>query len=167
MRKKIDTIGNLASYIGFCCVGFFVIYLSLSMKAASALFPILLSLILIVFNMSLIAKQCLGKKSNKDKQVFNRKKGKEKGNFTKKQSLKYEIYPFIVILFCLFFIVGFQKIGFDISAFLLTFVTMVIINPKEGFRKFYIALLVPFLLILLFKSGLNLRIPLLIERLLG
>jgi hypothetical protein len=44
---------------------------------------------------------------------------------------------------------------------------MILINPKEGFRKYYIALLIPFLLILLFKFGLNLRIPLLAEQFFG
>jgi magnesium-transporting ATPase (P-type) len=168
MRKGAGIMENYVSYIAFCCLGFFVIYQSLSIKAASALFPILLSVSLIIFNLlTLILRIFFRKSTTKNKQEVAGKSAKQEESLVEKKKLNYEIFPFIAIVFCLLFIVGFQKIGFDISAFLLTFATMILINPKEGFRKYYIALLIPFLLILLFKFGLNLRIPLLAEQFFG
>jgi len=167
MEKQVNIIGNLISYFAFCCLGFFIVYLSSSIRAESALFPLILSYLLILFNFYLMVNSILGWFSKKNKGNFLNEKKKIGSIITGRQSMSHEIYPFITVMLCIFFILGFENIGFDISAFFLTFVTMILINPKEGFRKFYIALFIPFLLILLFKIGLNLRIPLFIERFLG
>ena len=167
MRKQVNMIGNLLSYFAFCCLGFIIIYLSSSMKAESALFPLILSYMLILFNLGLIFANLLERAFQKNKQkLFSKKEEIENiSNINRKPF--YEIYPFIAIIFCILFIVGFEKIGFDLSAFMLTYATMILINPKEGFSKFYIALFIPLILILLFKIGLNLRMPLFIEHFLG
>jgi len=167
MRKQVNMVGNLISYFAFCCLGFFIIYLSSSMKAESVLFPLILSYMLILFNLGLIFANLLERAFQKNKQrLFSKKE--EIGNISNiNRKPFYEIYPFFVIMFCILFIVGFEKIGFDLSAFMLTFATMILINSKEGFRKFYIALIIPLILILLFKFGLNLRMSLFIERFLG
>jgi len=167
MRKQVNMVGNLISYFAFCCLGFFIIYLSSSMKAESVLFPLILSYMLILFNLGLIFANPLERAFQKNKQrLFGKKEEIENiSNINRKPF--YEIYPFFVIMFCILFIVGFEKIGFDLSAFMLTFATMILINSKEGFRKFYIALIIPLILILLFKFGLNLRMSLFIERFLG
>lgn len=167
MSKQVNMIGNLISYFVFCCLGFFIVYLSSSIRAESALFPLILSYLLILFNLGLIVNNTLGWLSQKNKgKLLNEKK--EMDNIAKKnQGFSYEIYPFIAIILCIFFIIGFEKIGFDLSAFMLTYATMILINPIEGFRKFYIALFIPLILILLFKIGLNLRMPLFIEFFLG
>jgi len=167
MEKQVNIIGNLISYFAFCCLGFFIVYLSSSIREGSALFPLILSYLLILFNLGLIVSNLLGWFSKKNKRKLLNEKKRIDGIVASHQDLSHEIYPFIVIMLCIFFILGFENIGFDISAFLLTFITMILINPKEGFRKFYIALFFPFILILIFKIGLNLRIPLFIERFLG
>lgn len=165
IKIQENIVGNTVSYIAFCCLGIFVIYLASSMRIASALFPIILSITLIIFNLSLIFKTFL--KWISDRKILFKKKGKEEKITSIREKTLFEIFPFITIIFCSLFVVGFEKIGFDISAFLLAFAIMILINPKEGFRKFYIALLIPFLLIVLFKVGLNVRMPLLIEKLFG
>lgn len=167
MRKQVNIIGNLISYFSFCCLGFFIVYLSSSIRAESALFPLILSYLLILFNLGLIVNSTLEWLSQKNTGKLLNEKNEIDNIAKKNQGLSYEIYPFIAIVLCIFFILGFENIGFDISAFILTFTMMVLINSKEGFRKFYIALFIPFILILLFKIGLNLRIPLFIERFLG
>ena len=167
MEKQVNIIGNLISYFAFCCLGFFIVYLSSSIREGSALFPLILSYLLILFNLGLIVSNLLGWFSKKNKRKLLNEKKRIDGIVASHQDLSHEIYPFIVIMLCIFFILGFENIGFDISAFLLTFITMILINPKEGFRKFYIALFIPFILILIFKIGLNLRMPLFIERFLG
>jgi len=167
LEKQVNIIGNLISYFAFCCLGFFIVYLSFSIRAESALFPLILSYLLILFNLGLMVNNILEWFSKKNKGKLLNEKKKIANIFTINQGLSYEIYPFIAIVLCIFFIIGFENIGFDISAFLLTFTTMILINPKEGLRKFYIALFFPFILILLFKTGLNLRIPLFIERFFG
>ena len=167
MRKQVNMIGNLLSYFAFCCLGFIIIYLSSSMKAESALFPLILSYMLILFNLGLIFANLLERAFQKNKQKLFSKKEEIENISNINRKLFYEIYPFIAIIFCILFIVGFEKIGFDLSAFMLTYATMILINPKEGFSKFYIALFIPLILILLFKIGLNLRMPLFIEHFLG
>jgi len=167
MRKQVNVTGNLISYFAFCCLGFFIIYLSSSIRSESALFPLLLSSLLILFNIGLMANDILGWFSKKNKEKYLNKKKKIGDIITLNKSFSYEIYPFITIVLCIFFIIGFEKIGFDLSAFMLTFTTMILINSKEAFRKFYIAIIIPLVLILVFKIGLNLRIPLFIEFFLG
>ncbi|MCK5767812.1 MAG: tripartite tricarboxylate transporter TctB family protein [Candidatus Atribacteria bacterium] len=167
MRKKVNIMGNLISYFAFCCLGFFIVYLSLSIRAESALFPLVLSYLLILFNLGLIVNNILGWYSKKNKEKYLNEKGKIDNTTKINKNISYEIYPFIAIILCIFFIIGFEKIGFDLSAFMLTFTVMILINSKEAFRKFYIALIIPAILILIFKIGLNLRMPLFIEFFLG
>lgn len=162
IRKQVNIMGNLISYFAFCCLGFFIVYLSSSIRAESALFPLILSYLLILFNLGLIVNNIFGWYSkNKEKYLDEKKKI---DNITKiNKGFSYEIYPFVAIMLCIFFIIGFEKIGFDLSAFMLIFVTMILINSKEAFRKFYIALIIPVIFILIFKIGFNLRMPLFIE----
>ncbi|GAH42300.1 unnamed protein product [marine sediment metagenome] len=137
------------------------------MKAESALFPLILSYMLILFNLGLIFVNLSKWVFQKNKLKLVSKKEEVENILNTNRKSFYEIYPFIAIVFCILFIMGFEKIGFDLSAFMLTYATMILINPKEGFRKFYIALFIPLILILLFKIGLNLRMPLFIEHFLG
>lgn len=164
MRKQVNMIGNLISYFAFCGLGFLVLFFSSSIKAESVLFPRILGYTLILLNLGLIFTTLLEWTSQKNKQKLVEKKEKIENIANINQKPIYEVYPFFAIVFCIIFIVGFERIGFDLSAFILTFATMILINPKGAFRKFYIALIIPLILILIFKIGLDLRMPLFIEK---
>lgn len=76
---------------------------------------------------------------------------------------KEELYPFLIIFFCIFFMVFFDRIGFELSAFLVMFAVMLLMDAKKALRKIYLAVVTPLALILIFKVGMGLRIPLLIQ----
>lgn len=76
---------------------------------------------------------------------------------------KKELYPFLIIVFCVFFMIFFDRIGFELSAFLVMFAVMLLMDVKEAIRMIYLPVAVPLLLILIFKVGMGLRIPLLIQ----
>lgn len=163
-KKQINTKGNLASYFAFCGLAFWILYLSCSIRPESALFPRMFSYILIVLNLGLIFTTLLERSSQKNKQkLFNKKEEIENIASINRKPI-YEIYPLFTIIFCIIFILGFERIGFDLSAFILTFATMILINAKEAFRKFYIALIFPLILILIFKIGFHLRMPLFLDK---
>ena len=61
--------------------------------------------------------------------------------------------------------VFFDRIGFELSAFLVMFAVMLLMDAKEALRKVYISVATPLALILIFKVGMGLRIPLLIQNL--
>jgi hypothetical protein len=78
---------------------------------------------------------------------------------------KEELYPFLIVVFCIFFMLFFDRIGFELSAFLVMFAVMLLMDAREALRKIYISLATPLALILIFKVGMGLRIPLLIQNL--
>ena len=82
-----------------------------------------------------------------------------------KGRLQRETAPFIVVFFSACFVALMNRIGFELSAFLTMFGSMVLMDPKEGIRKIYLAALTPLALILIFKIGMGLRMSLLTETL--
>jgi hypothetical protein len=79
--------------------------------------------------------------------------------------LQRETAPFIVVFFSACFVALMNRIGFELSAFLTMFGAMVLMDPKEGIRKIYLAALTPLALIFIFKIGMGLRMYLLTETL--
>ncbi len=165
--KKINEINlDLCIYLGFVLLGLIVLNQSSNLRVASALFPQLLTYLMFFLCFLLVY---FNFKSRKELQIEKTEKKKE--NITNKSNIKvkkinnyYEFYPIILVLICVLFLIGFQYIGFDLSSFIAMLVIMLFMNKKEALGKLYLAILVPFAIVLLFKYGLNLRLPLLIEK---
>ncbi|GAH36418.1 unnamed protein product [marine sediment metagenome] len=54
MKEQLDINGNIISYLAFCGLTFFILYQTSTMKPESALFPMMLSYILLALSLSLI-----------------------------------------------------------------------------------------------------------------
>lgn len=163
MKKQFNIGRDIIFNFAFCGLAFFILYQTSAIRPESALFPKMLSYFLLALSFSLILLKFFSSISNL---IKNKKTGVEEGRIRgkiKDQKYIYEIYPFFIILFCILFLLGCERIGFDLSAFGIILATMLLINRKEAFRKFYFAIIIPLVLILIFKTGLNLRIPLFIE----
>jgi len=159
----IDIIINFA----FCGLAFFILYKTSAIKPESALFPKMLGYVLLVLNFPLILLKFFPNISNPTKNKKTETEEKRIRGRIKDQKYISEIYPFFIILFCILFLLGCERIGFDLSAFGLILATMLLINREEAFRKFYFAIIIPLVLILVFRTGLGLRIPLFIEKFFG
>jgi len=128
-------------------------------SAGATDFPRLLSFTLIGLSALLIGHTIYNYlRSVKNKHVVSARKQKA-------APFKEELYPFLIVVFCIFFMVFFDRIGFELSAFLVMFAVMLLMDAKEALRKVYISVATPLALILIFKVGMGLRIPLLIQNL--
>jgi len=125
--------------------------------AGAAVFPRLLSFALIGLSALLMGNTIYTYLRTRTKQpeVAARKQ--------KAAPFKEDLYPFLIVTFCIFFMALFDRIGFELSAFLVMFAAMLLMDAKEALRKIYIAMVAPLVLILIFKVGMGLRIPLLIQ----
>lgn len=164
MKKNFNIGRDIIFNFAFCGLAFFILYQTSTMRPESALFPKMLSYFLLVLNLYLILLKFFSNisKFNEKKKISTQEREIKKE--IKDQRYTYEIYPFFIILFCILFLLGCERIGFDLSAFGIIFAIMLLINRKEAFRKFYFAIIIPLILILIFKVGLNLRIPLFFEK---
>ena len=162
MKRIKEITIDFYIYLGFMLIGLFIIWQSSDLRPASALFPRLLSYLILLLGVTLLFMNFINKKNLLTEEKVEPTKKEE--IILKKNQLYYELVPLTIILFCILFLLLFQNLGFDISAFITIWVIMIFMNKKEGLRKYYIALLIPLLIILLFKYGLNLRLPILIEK---
>jgi len=167
MKRKFDIGGDIIFNFIFCGLAFFILYQTSAIRPESALFPKMLGYVLLALNFFLILPKFFLNTSNL---IKNKKTGTEERRIRgkiKNQKYIYEIYPFFIILFCILFLLGCERIGFDLSAFGIILATMLLINREEAFSKFYFAIIIPLVLILIFRTGLGLRIPLFIEKFFG
>lgn len=95
--------------------------------------------------------------------IFKTKRNESKPEQTKhidaalaKKSLLYMGAFFALILI---FFVSLPYAGFALIAIIFMFVSMLLIGGKKAFSKWPIALIVPAVLILVFKYGLDVRLP--------
>ena len=140
----------------------FIFWQTAELPEDSALFPRLFALVLAGVSLALIAQSLWGYYRSIRTRV-EQKKSKKPVELEK----PYRQYlPFALIAFCLLFIFAFPRIGFELGAFALVLATMLLIDPKEGIRKIYIAVAAPAVILLIFKVGIKLRIPLLLEKIL-
>jgi hypothetical protein len=72
---------------------------------------------------------------------------------------KSAMYMGAFFLLVLGFYIAFPLIGFEISAVVFMLVAMMLLGGKSSLRKWPIAILVPALLILVFRAGLAVRLP--------
>jgi len=72
---------------------------------------------------------------------------------------KSAMYMGAFFLVVLGFLFAFPLIGFEISAVLFMVVAMMLLGGKSALRKWPIAILVPALLFIVFRAGLDVRLP--------
>jgi len=166
MEKQENFVGNIISGGAMLSLSIFVFQHVSNFSPKAATFPKLLSFVLLVlslmFIVSTIWKFAVHKKAfSKVTEVVE----SEKASTSKKLNIITEVYPFSIIFLCIFFITALSRIGFEISAAILILATMALIDRKAAVRRWYIALIVPVALILVFKFGVGLRLPLLLEKL--
>ncbi len=162
MKRIKEITIDFYIYLGFIILGLFIIWQSSDLRSASALFPRLLSYLILLLSVTLLFLNFIHKKNLLTEEKSESPKKTEIK--PKKDPLYFELIPLVIIFFCILFLLLFQNIGFDISAFITIFAIMVFMNKKEGLQKYYLAILIPLVIILLFKYGLNLRLPLFIEK---
>jgi hypothetical protein len=164
MKKQENLVGNIISGGAMFSLSIFVFQHVSNFSPKAATFPKLLSSVLLVLSSIFIA-------STIWKFVVHKKafpKVAEEVDSEKSSTLiktKTNLYPFSIIFLCIFFITALSRIGFEISAAILILATMTLIDRKAAVGRWYIALIVPAVLILVFKFGVGLRLPLLLEKL--
>ena len=77
------------------------------------------------------------------------------------RTMRQQVYPFVLVGFCLIFLIVLKRIGFEISAIALMISAMFLFNKRDAIRKSYIPVITTAAMILLFNVLLGLRIPLL------
>lgn len=166
MKKQENIVGNLISGGAMFSLSIFIFQQASSFSPKAATFPKMLGFVLLVLSLMFIASTIW--KFVKNKNSFSKESelvDSGKVSSSKKSEIITEVYPFSIIILCIFFITALNKIGFEISASILILATMALIDRKEAVRKFYVALIVPAVLILIFKFGVGLRLPLLLSKL--
>jgi len=161
MKEKI--LIDILMGIGLCVFSISVFIFSFSLEEKARVFPVVITFALALFSGLIIFKNIYLFALNSKKKSTDTTAGapdKTKGIV---KSVQKNLYPLLISGLCMTFVLLFPKIGFEISAFSLLFITMAIINIKEAIRKIYIAIVVPAVLIAIFYYGLKLRIPLLLE----
>jgi len=157
MKIKLlgDTISALA-IIGLCI---FILVFSPSLGEGARTFPLFIGVFMGLFALFIAVRD-----------IFDYYQKSKQGRIDltagQKLNLWPDIAPFVVIGICFVYLVLFSRIGFELSGFILMFSIMCLINVRQAVRKFYIALITPVVLLLLFSFGLNLRLPLLIMKIL-
>lgn len=160
-KKKSNTLDkDLLSYFAFCAIAIFIYIMSFTIKPNSAMFPRLLSIIIFSLNAFLIGQYFYYFFTRKEKEIIQNRKNYWKNIFNLE---KYTVVPILIFIICYLFVFAYPRIGFELSGFLLVFSIMILINKKEAIKKFYFAILIPLLFLLIFKVGLKLAIPLTIE----
>ena len=162
MKKEL----YIELFVGLGIVVFSSMMVKYSMRIESnaSVFPFYISVLLLIFTGVFIIQKTL---------IIIQKQNSSKEPFIKVQDIgrldqfKSVVSPMVATLLCLLFIWAFPIIGFEISAFLLMFLIMLSINYKEAISKIWIPLLIPILLILIFRLGLHIRIPLALDILTG
>lgn len=160
MRQSLAA--SLISAMGMFFLSLFILHETSSMSPAAAVFPRILSKALSGFSLMLIISAVWTHIRTKKPQIEKAAPPVEASR--NRLNILKEAYPFLIIVFCVFFMTFFSSLGFEISAFGVMFATMLLIDRKQAFRKFYYALIIPALLVLLFKLGIGLRLPLFIDR---
>ena len=168
MKVQQQILANIISAVVMCGLAIFVFLQAASLGEGAALFPRLLSGVLAFFSILLIITSVWN--YHKDKQRHSEEalpqKPETAENISGKSAERLkELYPFSITLLCMLFLFAYNRIGFELSAFGLMFATMLLIQYKFALHKFYYAIIIPVILILVFKVGVDLRLPLLIERL--
>jgi len=159
--KKSNTLDkNLLSYFVFCIIAIFIYIRTFDMTPSSSMFPRLLSIFIFSLNAFLIGQYFYYSSKRNEKEIIQNRKNYWKNIFNLK---KYTVIPILVFIICCLFVFAYPRIGFELSAFLLVFSIMLLINRKEAIKKFYFAILIPLLFLLIFKVGLNLAVPLTVE----
>jgi Na+/melibiose symporter-like transporter len=166
MKKQENIVGNLISGGAMFSLSIFIFQQVSSFSPKAATFPKMLSFVLLVLSLMFIA-STLWKFAVHKKALpkVTEEVDSERVSTSKRLEIITEVYPFSIIILCIFFITALNKIGFEISASILILATMALIDRKEAVRKFYVALIVPVALILIFKFGVGLRLPLLLQKL--
>lgn len=156
MDKKI--LQNLIAAIALIGLVVVIQVSTKDVNPRSVLFPRLASWAMAAMSVGLIVSSLLKHYKEKRKPI--------KSELPKEQqiTLKQRYYPYLIVLLCVLYLLAFKRIGFEISAFLLMFIAMLLIDRREGLRKFYFAIAAPTVFILVFKLGIKLRIPLLLDR---
>lgn len=161
-NKLIDILIGIA----LCAFSIIVFIHSFSIEQKARMFPVVISLALALFSGLIVIRNVYSLiRKTEEKRASHADDSKETEPIVK--SLKNDLYPLLVSGLCIIFVLLYPVIGFEISAFSLLFFTMAIIDLKEAIRKIYIAIIVPAALIAIFYYGLKLRIPLLLENILG
>ena len=159
MNKQEKIGGNLIAGGTMLCLAAFILHQVSSFSPGAATFPRLLSLLLLGFSLLFIL-STLWKFAMSRKSIDSGTEAITSGSKVSK-----EPYPFIIIIYCILFISFLNEIGFELSACCLILATMALIDRNQVKRSFYLAFLVPAVLILIFKLGIGLRIPLLFQKL--
>ncbi len=160
--KSKSKLTDILIGIILCAFSIMVFIYSFSIEQKASTFPKFISLALAFFS-GLIFIRNIYSLIRKDENHADDTRKTEQNV----KSLKNDLYPLLVSGLCMIFVLLYPVIGFEISAFLLLFITMAIIDLKEAIRKIYISIMVPAALIAIFYYGLKLRIPLLFENLIG
>jgi hypothetical protein len=164
MMKKQDLAERVITGMAMLGLGLFSLHhlSNLDISPGAKSFPQIIGLVLAVLSLMLIASTIWtyirSKSSRAEKIVSN-------GSSSRlSHQIASEIYPFITSVLAILFLLSFDWIGFEISGFALMFAIMLIINRKEAIGKIYYAVATPAILILIFKMGMKIRLPLLLQQ---
>jgi len=156
MDRKI--LHNLVSAVALLGLVVMVHFFTRSVDSESSIFPRMVSWVLAGLSFGMIGQ------SFREYQLEKKKSSRIRHQSNAVIRVHQRVYPFIVVVFCVLFLISFKVIGFELSAVLLMFMIMLLLDWKKGLRKFYFALAVPVVFILIFRVGLKLRIPLFLDR---
>ena len=155
-----NPIANLlAGLLAAGAAGFFL-YRGMSMDPDAANFPILVASVLGALVLLLAVQEGLGAAMRwKTDTGAGPVPGPTAGAATR--TLRQQVYPFVLVGFCLIFLITLERIGFEISAIALMISAMFLFNRNETIRKSYITVITTAAMILLFNVLLGLRVPML------
>jgi hypothetical protein len=163
MKKQTTIWVNLLTGGVLFGLSVYTIHQTSSLSPGVADFPRFLGFLLfglnILFIITTLRKRSIRRKMT-DEKFEHRIDGLSNG-----PRINRELYPFTIIIFCAIFIYLMDIIGFEISACILILLTMCIIDRNQVKKSFYLILLAPAVLIIIFKLGMGLRIPLLLLKL--
>lgn len=156
--KKDNFLIDIISGIFFLVFCIFLYFKNIKLSADSRLFPGIIIWALALCSISLIVKALYNRYLNKKKSRIGHNNKKRKPIFTR-EMLKYEFLPIVFYLLVIIFIILLPLIGFEFAAFIFMVTGMWLINKEQLKRSYYLTVLIPAILVFLFRVMLNISLP--------
>lgn len=127
-----------------------VFYLTGEMSSGAELFPRITAFGLAFFGIVELILS-LSRKDSMEKPIK-----KENNQHLVRKSVLYMLVFFLLVIF---FFLCFPLIGFEVSAIGFMLIAMVLLGGRKTLRLWPVAILIPLLLVLVFRGGLDVRLP--------
>lgn len=156
--KKDNFFVDIITGIFFLFFCTFFYFENKKLNADAGLFPGMIIWALVLCSIILIGTSVYKKKLSRKKGGITENK-KQTKSLCRREILKYEFFTIIFFILVITFIILLPIIGFELAAFIFMLTGMWWIDKEQLKRNYYIPVLIPAILTLIFRVIFNLSLP--------